>query len=608
MLIQKGNRTYSGFESDLPGELPSGSIFISTDTTHIYIYNDDSLPILLNGPMRFTRSEIELIINNNGLLVGKLYTITDADVNLYGGTEITLTAITPSELSLQGSGLFYCPKYDLSTPGYGIWTKYMEGSFSNVVGTFNSGEIVTSNEGATAIYLANGFLEWISGDWSSATSITGNSSSTTADILGFTSPSYTTGQIVHWGGKSWQSIGGEIGIDIDKYTLDLEWTEIPFNDINYNIFIDEIHYDFDNDMIVYRKDQYNNIVSGNNQVFVELESPDGYGYGNPIKDFQWGCGQDDFNTIDYIYIGIQNNKVIDSYFETLNMRNLEIKLNELVGFSLIANTISFGSRVCDNYLSDYSGIYDNIFIGGNLSRNYLSQSSLINNNKCGAPSDNIIRSGGRIYNNTGISSIYENTLNGGMIYGNILNGPIYNNILNNHPNLSSINSGAIWGNIIIKGAINNNRLDAGTNELTGSIFKNTLNGGVVSGEGSIFKNTLNGGVMPGEGSIHDNILGDIGSIYLNTLNMGSINNNTLKEYSITSNDMRNSFFRFDVMTTNIQNCVANNFNLINTSIILIGSTIIGSSFHKNLFDRPDGIPRLQYVNNSDVIVISDINT
>ena len=46
-----------------------------------------------------TRAEILVLVSSAELSVGAQYTITDADPNLYGGTEITLTAITPSELS-----------------------------------------------------------------------------------------------------------------------------------------------------------------------------------------------------------------------------------------------------------------------------------------------------------------------------------------------------------------------------------------------------------------------------------------------------------------------------------------------------------------------------
>lgn len=183
---------------------------------------------------------INTLIPNAELIPGAFYKILDADVNLYGGTEIILTAITENELSLQGSGKFYCPKYDLSADGtgYGIWTTYMEGTFSSIVGNFSSGEIVTADNGATAIYLAEGFLNYVSGDWSGATEIGGAGG--TCEVSDFVSPSYTVGQTVHWGGKSWINLNGNIGASIDKYTLDAEWQEIPFNDVGYNVHIDEI--------------------------------------------------------------------------------------------------------------------------------------------------------------------------------------------------------------------------------------------------------------------------------------------------------------------------------------------------------------------------------
>ena len=317
---------------------------------------------------------IELITKNE-LIPGASYKILNADPNLYGGTEITLTAITSNQLSLQGSGKFYCPKYDLSaeSTGYGIWTRYMEGTFSNVVGTFNSGETVTAQNGATAIYLAEGFLNYVSGDWSGATSISG--ATATADVSGFVSPSYAVNEIVHWGGKSWTNVNGNVGTSIDKYTLDAEWIEIPFNATDYNVYVDEIQYDFGNDMIIYRKDRYNNVVSGNNQIFVEFESPDGEGYGNPIKDFQWGCAQDDFNTDDYLYIGIQGNQVIDSYFETLNSLAEYIWFNELSQFSrFYNNTLSNNSYILSNTLSN-----DSYILSNTLSNSYLENNTLSNN-------------------------------------------------------------------------------------------------------------------------------------------------------------------------------------------------------------------------------------
>ena len=327
------------------------------------------------GVIEITRAEAIALQATASFVPGAIYVITDADINLYGGTAITLTAITSNELSLQGSGKFYCPKYDVSAvgTGYGIWTKYMEGTFSNVVGTFYLGQTITAQNGATAKYLAEGFLNYISGDWSGATTITAGS--TTANVSGFVSPSYSVGQIVHWGGKSWTNVNGNIGASVDKYTLDSEWQEIPFNATDYNVYIDEIQYDFGNDMIIYRKDRYNNIVSGSSQVFVEFS---GYNLGNPIKDFQWGCGID---TDDYFYIGIQGNQVIDSYFETLNSLAKYIWFNELSQFSFFnSNTLSNDSSIQNNTLSSSYIQYNTLSNDSYIQNNTLSSYSSIQYN------------------------------------------------------------------------------------------------------------------------------------------------------------------------------------------------------------------------------------
>ena len=434
------------------------------------------------GVIEITRAEAETLQATASFIPGATYVITDADVNLYGGTEITLTAITPSELSLQGSGLFYCPKYDLTTPGYGIWTTYMEGTFSSIVGTFAQGETVTAQNGATATYLAEGFLIYVSGNWSGATAISG--ATATANVSGFVSPSYSIGQVVHWGGKSWTNVNGNIGASVDKYTLDSKWTEIQFNSTDYNVYIDEIQYDFGNDMIIYRKDRYNNVVSGSNQVFVEFESPDGYGFGNPIKDFQWGCAQDDFNTNDYLYVGIQGNQVIDSYFETLNSLAKCIWFNELSQFSYIQNNTLSNSYIQNNTLSN----------------SYIQNNTLSN------------------------SYIYNNTLSSSYIYNNTLSYGI--NISNN--TLSSYST------------------------------------------------------------IQYNTLSSYSTIQYNTLS----NNSTLQ------------FTGGDVVSKTLTNLTMEGNN---TNIPITATIVFNPNISKTIFKREDGASRLQYVNNSDNVVITNVD-
>ena len=338
--------------------------------------------------IRVTRLQAETLESTNGFVVGVSYTITDADVGLYGGTEVTLLAIEPNKLSLQGSGKFYCPKYDLSVlnNGYGMWTKYMDGTFVTITGTFTNNETVTANNGAIAKFLTIGFLEWISGDWSGATSITGGTSGATCTVSGFVSPSYSIGDIVHWGGKSWTNVNGNVGNSTDDYTMNSEWSEISFNDVDYNVFVDEIHYDFGNDMIIYRKDSYGN----------ELESiliiSSGVRY---IKNFKWGCFFNDEN----FYYGIGNNKILNGHINCINTLG-NILNNTLSSNSYIQNnTLSSNSRIYNNTLSSNSYIQDNTLSSSRISNNTLSSSSRIQSNTLSGGYD--------IQNNTLNNSIFR---------------------------------------------------------------------------------------------------------------------------------------------------------------------------------------------------------
>ena len=157
-----------------------------------------------------TKAEIDALIAGNDLVAGALYEITGVHPTLYddgttSGTTVYLRAISGSELEVQGMGKFYNPKYNQSVDGFSIWNNKMYGTFSGIVGQFDyiNKEGVTANNGATGLMLADGMIQWVSGDWSTATSITGDVSSATANVAGFVSPSYGVGDKVIWGGYSW---------------------------------------------------------------------------------------------------------------------------------------------------------------------------------------------------------------------------------------------------------------------------------------------------------------------------------------------------------------------------------------------------------------------
>ena len=84
----------------------------------------------------------------------------------------------------------------------------MYGTFANIVGTFDyqGKEAVTANNAATGVLLADGMIQFVSGDWSAATSITGDVSSATANISGFVSPSYGIGdKVICAGYRDWET-------------------------------------------------------------------------------------------------------------------------------------------------------------------------------------------------------------------------------------------------------------------------------------------------------------------------------------------------------------------------------------------------------------------
>lgn len=153
-----------------------------------------------------TKAEIDSLIQTNTLVPSQMYKITGVDVELYGGTDILIQAETLNKLSLKCKGIFYNPQYDQFEIGYGIWTKYMNASFENQSGLFYENEYVVSDQGDVATFMSNGFLEYVSGTWTGATQITGQSSNVYCDVVVNNVPKYELGDSVIWGGKKWNYV------------------------------------------------------------------------------------------------------------------------------------------------------------------------------------------------------------------------------------------------------------------------------------------------------------------------------------------------------------------------------------------------------------------
>jgi hypothetical protein len=267
-----------------------------------------------------TKAEIDTMISGNTLVAGQWYEITGVHPTLYddgttSGTTIYLMAISTNKLATSGIGTFYNPKYNQAVSGFGIWDDKMYGTFSSIVGNFDyiGKETVTADNGATGLVLADGMIRWVSGDWSGATSITGGTSGATANVSGFTSPTYSVGAKVFWGGYAWSNVNGNVGSATNVLTLNAEWTKIAYNTTDYNIAYDEIEYDYANNMIIMRYDVVNNIkVIFSALAGVYFSGTLGIPY-NGIAVQQWGNG---FNGT----VGGHSKIVTNGYDESVNFR------------------------------------------------------------------------------------------------------------------------------------------------------------------------------------------------------------------------------------------------------------------------------------------------
>lgn len=330
--------------------------------------NGDILPIGGTGGgsvtelyITTTLNDIQISASNSTLQPGVLYHITDAHTDLYGGTEIVLKAVSTNQLDNRGMGKFYNPKYS-GAVGSGVWNNISYFTTSNFTGTFSKNETITANNGAVGSVkglvtpLTTGtskhtFFTITSGNWASATSITGNTSGATTSISNINIATYNLGDQVIWGGKIWTNLvaaisPGNVGYNSGQYELDATtWSEVPYNTTDYNVVWDEITYDFDNDFITSRRDKSGNYVE-QSWTFYTYESGI-----YAIKAFQWGNGG-----------VVYDNQCINSIFETINFKGSFMSGNSVTGGSFIYNnTLGYRSVFYMCKVETYSYI-EGIFI------------------------------------------------------------------------------------------------------------------------------------------------------------------------------------------------------------------------------------------------------
>lgn len=230
-----------------------------------------------------TKAQADALITGNTLTEGAFYKITGVHPSLYGGTDIILQATSSNTLSKRGLGVFYNPKY----ADYDVWDNIDKLSYTAKTGQFSVGESLIGNGGQTGVLAALPGVSSITlyqntGNWTTATRLTGTTTGSIMDITGYTiHTTYSAGTKVIWGGKVWENLNGNVGVSTDMFTLNGEWSGVTYNQVDYDLVADIIEYQYEYDWISYRKANYNEV----NYVW---EVFGGGPYPSSIACFPWG--------------------------------------------------------------------------------------------------------------------------------------------------------------------------------------------------------------------------------------------------------------------------------------------------------------------------------
>ena len=338
-----------------------------------------------------TKVELDNLIANSELTKG-FYKISGVNPTLYGGTTILVEVLEDNKLPIDAYGLFYNPKYDKTIDGYGVAKDY-----------------------AFWKYPESEQLE---------------------------SGVYAVGQNVIWGGKHWICFAPtniNTKYIVDKFNLSTDYfQEVPFDDIDYNLVLDKIKYDYEHDLIIERNEKNSNVVSFSYDTLTALSSilNGDFALDNPIKNFQWG------NVFDFeLYKGIVNNKVHDSLNENINFTG-RYQLGLFFSGNCVQSRFIFKNNAFQNnlYFSKES-LQDSIIFGNNSGQTNLtfgnnsSQNNLTfdnNSSQNGLTFDNGSGQNNLIFGNG--SSQYNLTfINQGTQYSLVLNdGVSQNNLVFNN--------------------------------------------------------------------------------------------------------------------------------------------------------------------------------
>ena len=336
-----------------------------------------------------TKAQIDYLVNNNLLVPGAFYNITDVDLFLYGGTEIVIQANSVHSFNDTAMGLFYNPKYNQDVAGYGIYDSAI--SYSQGDTAIWGGLVITFADGGGA-----GSISAYNQEYNTWT-FPGKFKVFVGDASVF-----TAGDIVYDPNHpDYSMLVTEVGADyiivscppiflafatqlnnptspfllIDIVSIELH--ESFYSDLIYNAVWDEITYDYAHNFISSRKDNAGNVVE---------QTWNGYKINNnptwrSIVGFQWG-NEYASNIALEDNVGMFGNKITDSYVEVINFRGRYFTQNTFTNNAHLYN-ITFGTRLIFEYNTFENGCeINNVnFVEGynnQFSNNYFNNSFLAN--------------------------------------------------------------------------------------------------------------------------------------------------------------------------------------------------------------------------------------
>lgn len=350
-----------------------------------------------------TLQDLNDLIDNDLIEPNKMYKVTGVHKNkdpeqfripvLYddgtnSGTDIFLMGLSPNEVSTEGWGIFYNPKYDKNNyggpdPDIDLYplnivggTGYSEDTGVPTTGGSGVGmtvDIFVDTGVVTGVQIVNQGSGYQEGDVITIDSGDNNATFTLYVPLRYLyniwdgdNPQggydYAPNRKIIWGGYVWEQTAGIPGAGgAETYTSLTSdfWTKIPYNEEDYNKVIDYIEYDLANDWIVRRRQAEPVIdIIFPSQFWNSDETPTGEIILHGIAVTQWG---NKFDSSTNLGSGLLN--INDSYLESANfkgrnmlgitMGNYSWDLNNYRGINTVFQGITF-----DNYSYQYFCKFD----------------------------------------------------------------------------------------------------------------------------------------------------------------------------------------------------------------------------------------------------------